>query len=948
MPPCYGGETIIAVSLSRFKRRHIRRDVAASASSVPNIRYETAKRAGLRSNADMRPNAIYVSTVILVVSRSAIPHDCHVTEYKFRIYPRCYPFESFPASIDGSQLETFAYLVSNLAEPPPRRIFAKTEFKEIVAILPGWLISLYAARIAVETSDIPPRRVCSSKKAVKITSCALELVLRVLDSDCNLVEIRTLSCQEKGINAGMEVKASIIITGAARSIIRALLRSRTTISYVPFQIATILLIIGLSQAKTSGRDLSKASGQLDETILESADDSKTEGKEEDRLPILPPIILLDFANDTDENVGSEEKSKRTVNNGLGYGLDKNALQPRRYNYYFPAGKSGTAVTIEESISPFLPQTIIEKVQPVNQREQFFHGTRQNLVSSQFQGQTNPNLRYTNFQQSSKAQPAYGSRTKPQKPPTSHGSYQNFLATPKPSVSSFGIQYSGYRSNVPTTVQSPLAFSSTETVRYVTPSPGNFASQHSATFDYASPSPFPADTQPFGAQSQNLRSNINPHGFETLPQSVETSTVPTLSYDPRLRSTAQASTTDSRYTLDNGVRYENKIFWKYPDGRVSDVPPATYVEYPQSSAQRAKSQGPHSIYEASTTENSILSQGPVQFPTVPEQTVQQANPFVSSESLSSSLPQQQVYRLGYQNLVTQRQNANLARQRTPTSGSPASTYPFSSTYTGTKTSTSNQKLNYETPYLQTVSRYESNSPNPEYTDSYVTEATVNDTSATSFFDSSGENSRVTDYTSKVQNYLDASLTSDETKKQTDLNGYTNLRYSDLLNYNPSISDYIRDPSSILNVRPTFVQAGNSLIPVIILRVDGASPIRTKTAQNINLKALLQQYLIQYANSIQELARPSSYDLGTESIAKNQSPLPGKSPVLDLIRLTQEDARGGPTYAAGSFSGRSSYEADLNVPADFDGGHYGERSTIRQKTKNVEILDDPRFAAYKTKS
>lgn len=38
MSVCYTGETIIVVSLSRFKRRHIRWDVAATASSVPNKR----------------------------------------------------------------------------------------------------------------------------------------------------------------------------------------------------------------------------------------------------------------------------------------------------------------------------------------------------------------------------------------------------------------------------------------------------------------------------------------------------------------------------------------------------------------------------------------------------------------------------------------------------------------------------------------------------------------------------------------------------------------------------------------------------------------------------------------------------------------------------------------------------------------------------------------------
>ncbi|XP_053973024.1 uncharacterized protein LOC128873457 [Hylaeus volcanicus] len=716
-------------------------------------------------------------------------------------------------------------------------------------------------------------------------------------------------------------------------------------------IATILLVIGLSHARTSGRDLSKASAQaesVDEPVSldnpEDAEilDSKEDGEEEeDRLPILPPIILLDFGNGTeDESVTSEEKSKRTVNSGLGYGLEQNVLQPRKYNYYFPAGKSGTTVSIEESISPFLPKTIIEKIQPTN-RAEYFHGTRHNSFGGiQAQSQTQSN-QYLNYQQSSKSQPVFGSRTKPQKPQTNFG-YQNFPTTQKPAVSSFGAQYSGYR-NIPTTTQSSLAFSSTETVGYATSSPGSYK--------YAATGPFSANMHSYSAQRQNTRSRINPQGLGSVAQTVETSTVAPSSYD--VQDSAQLSGNGPRYTVEDGIRYENKIFWKYPDGRVSDVPPATYVEYPQFTGQRTKSQGASSIYEATTTENTVLSQGPVQFPTVVEQNEQQANTFVSAESLSSSFPQQQVYRLGYQNLVTQKQQPNLAHQRKPT----VSGYSFSSSYSGrTKPSSSGQKLNYESLYSQIPSRYQTNSPNAEYTDSYVTEPTINTTTpVTSVYGPSGESSRIaTKYTPKVQNYLDTILSENEqaTKQSlsnSDLNSYNNLQYSDLLNYNPSISEYIRNPSSILNVRPTFVQAGNSLIPVIILRVDGASPIQPKPSQNINLKALLQQYLIQYANSIQELARPSTYNLGTESIDKDRSSGIGKSPVLDLIRLTQQDARSGPSYDSNSYNGRSSYEtSNLDVSADLAGSHYGERSTARQKVKNVQIVDDPRFTTYKVKS
>ncbi|XP_031843521.1 uncharacterized protein LOC116431782 [Nomia melanderi] len=794
MPPCYGGETIIALSLSRFKRRHIRWDVAGSASSVPNTHDETAKQAGLRSSAVMRPIAIHI--------------------------------------------------------------------------------------------------------------------------------------------------------------------------------AAILLAISLSQAKTSGRDLSKTSeSQLDNLvtepphleILSEEEESKEEiTKEEDQLPILPPIILLDFGNNNtdDENATAEEKSKRTVNNGLGYGLDRNNLHPRKYNYYFPAGKSGTTVSIEESISPFLPKTIIEKVQPTSQKGYYF-GTQQNSfvsqpsgIAGQSQAQSSSSVQYLNAQQL-KDQPMFGSRAKPQSQGTGFTSYQKLSM--KPPVSSYSIQNSGYRGgNVPASTQSPLAFSSTETVRYVTPSAANFANPQPASFHYASQgSQF---AQSGTGQRQHAQSNINSHGF--VSQSVETSTAAPLNYNPRYPASSQQTQPTNngpRYSMENGVRYENKIFWKYPDGRVSDVPPTTYVEtsypeYLQSNGQhqqQVKSQGSHSIYEASTTENSVLSQGPVQFPAVSEPSGQEPNQFVSSESLTASLPQQQVYRLGYQNLVSQRLNANQPQQRKPTV---ATSYSFS---TSGRLQSNRHKPAYSSLYRPVTSRYMVNSPNAEYTDGYTTEPTVNATTPISNFFSATDSSRVASkYSPKVQNYLDTILSApEETKKQSlpsnDLNSYSNLQYSDLLNYNPSISEYIRNPASILNVRPTFVQTGNSLIPVIILRVDGVSPIQTKSTPNINLKALLQQYLIQYANSIQELARPSTYDLGTDSVASGQSQTGTKSPVLDLIRLTQQDAR--VTYDPNDYIGRTSYEtSNLEIPKSFADSHFGERSTVRQKMKNVQIIDDPRFTSYKTKN
>ncbi|XP_012345116.1 uncharacterized protein LOC105736164 [Apis florea] len=690
--------------------------------------------------------------------------------------------------------------------------------------------------------------------------------------------------------------------------------------------------------------------QLDDTV-KLEDGTKAEDRMRDKMPILPPIILLDFANDTENgNTSYEEKSKRTVDSGLGYGL--NNVQTKRYNYYFPAGKSGTTVSIEESISPFLPKTIIERVPDNHQTDpqktshqinalrhnSFATSTTFSEINSQRSGH---NFAYLNVHRSAKPQPVFGLRTKPQ---NTNENYQSFFTTAKPaSLSSLGIQNSGYtRDNGAAT-----------TARYVTPSPANFARNQ---FTYATQDPplFRSGETYVGRQNHVQSDSINSHGF--AQNAASSSTASPFAYNPSsFQQQNEGSSVQPKYTVENGVRYENKVFWKYPDGRVSDVPPATYVEttypreYPRESEEPVKSQDSRSIYENGerAAENSVLSQGPVQFPSISEETGREPNPYISAESLSTSLPQQQVYRLSYQNLVSQR---SQIAQRHKANAAPSS-YSLSSSSSSSSSSLAKSKPSRRPDsksYRQNLSRYMVDSPNPEYTSGYTTEASV--TNATTPFFASSSNS-VTSVTSKyvpskVQGYLDKVLNEESRQSfdNNDLSSYSNLRYSDLLNYNPSISEYIRNPSSILNVRPTFVQAGNSLIPVIILRVDGASPIQTKATENINLKALLQRYLVQYAKSIQQLAEPSTYNFGTteRSLAKRPT-FDGfeKNRALDPIRLTEDDARHSSTY--NSYVGKSSYEtSNLQESKNFVNGRYVEGSRGRQKMKNVEIIDDPRFA------
>lgn len=180
----------------------------------------------------------------------------------------------------------------------------------------------------------------------------------------------------------------------------------------------------------------------------------------------------------------------------------------------------------------------------------------------------------------------------------------------------------------------------------------------------------------------------------------------------------------------------------------------------------------------------------------------------------------------------------------------------------------------------------------------------------------------------------------------LDRYSNLQYSDLLNYNPSISQYIKNPASILNVQPTFVQAGSSLIPVIILRVDGVPPIQPKAMPNVNLRALLQQYLVQYARSIEELAQQTNYDLGDDHVPKDQNSF-STSPLRELARLAPNSgARDLIGHSTESYIGQSSYEtSNLDIEKDLSGRKYGERTAARPKVKSVQIIEDPRLMNHR---
>lgn len=497
------------------------------------------------------------------------------------------------------------------------------------------------------------------------------------------------------------------------------------------------------------------------------------------LPILPPLILLDFDNGTiNDNATADEKSKRTVNNGLGYGFDRNSLHaPRKYNYYFPAGKTGTTVSIEESISPFLPRTIIERVQP-NQKPipESHESSRQRGSFRASPINPTAHLRSHTFQYympAAKSQSTFGLRTKLTKTSNSEP-YQGYSSTVRPSVEIYSNE--DYRDGAYTsTTSQPLVYNPTEATNYVTPSPQSYTASTSSAYTYVTPSPtvYEAEEHSQRYLGQGSQQTINVQGYSRTAQGIAESSTPNPegitfleNVDVQARTSPRSyarpglnmveptasGPTDvpdyaesaspfpnlPRYTVENGVRYENKIFWKYPDGRVSDVPPMTYEtysDYPSLAAlQAAKSQETSSIYESVSTENSVLSQGPVQFPMAPESGAP-PSPFISAESLSR-LPQQQVYRLGYQNLVGQKQI--VVQQAKAGSGvSPAytSTTP-SPPRNSFRMNRKNQKGRYESSVPRPASRYMVNSPNPEYTVSHATQSSPRTTSTT-FFTQTGE-------------------------------------------------------------------------------------------------------------------------------------------------------------------------------------------------------------------
>lgn len=758
---------------------------------------------------------------------------------------------------------------------------------------------------------------------------------------------------------------------------------------------------------TSDNDEDKADEDVRQETLEDLVDL---GNEEIDLPILPPIILIDFTNGT--NLTSEEKSKRTINGNLGYGFQRNNVFSGKYNYYFPAGKSGTTVSIEESISPFLPTTIIEKVNPVP--EKLYANPSGNSYSSSIQ--SNPYGSDSNRHRQSQigangGLSVFGQRTKLHKSTgDKFQSFSRFAPAQKPNFATYSTPKPDFRSNSfssglgsyanPTSVYE--GFSTPRPTLYNAPLQGQYNSASNFK-GYNSP------LQSYGGFS----TTISPPSFSSLSSGLNLgsygnhgaglqsySTPRPQNYNPSQSQTTVLSPLGNspKYSYEDGIKYEHKIVWKYPDGKVSEVGPPSYdnsysgYSNPTKISLTSNFQNPAAQNNFPKTLNSgysvnagsIYSQKPATFPDngASAEDESKANQFVSSASISNGAtsfsgsatrpaPPSQKY--SFQNDYS-------------VNGNGESSKPQSSASSGS----TSYKTSLRKPTLEeskVISSYPVDSPEAEYPSldsfpsgeafagpdapqasayTYGQTSSISNTysqPSSSISDSTGgkiQSTVLTKYTPQVQSYLKKALglgesgqsqsQSQEYQPSNSADSYSNIQYSSLLDYNPSISQYVRDPSSILNAQPTFVQAGNSLIPVIILRVDGVAPIQPRVTPNINLKALLQKYLTQYAQTVNDLSQGKNFDQGYET-TKGQSSSGSK--LFDIGQLTQSLGQLG---RGSDFKQNFDQNFAQQFTQDYEPSSYsnsylplGTREAGRKpKVKNVEIVDDPRFTGYKVKN
>lgn len=644
---------------------------------------------------------------------------------------------------------------------------------------------------------------------------------------------------------------------------------------------------------------------IEAAALQQADDQIASGD----LKVLPPIILLDFE---DSNSTTDEKSKRTVNGNLGYGYNRNELLSGKYNFYFPAGDSGTTVSIEESVMPVQPKTIIEHVRPTTESPH-----AEPLVVYRKPGLDDQAQKH---RQQTNNPPVFGQRTKLVKANSaSFDSYHEvYHTTPKPGHYSHSNQHFKFS----TSTARPAYNIYEDNYEQQQPMKPAYSQEYN--------NPGVQYTTPKYSQELTTPSPYYGNSYKTAPAdySASQSRQP-IYYSPETGSSLKDY---PKYTVENGIRYQHKIVWKYPDGKISESPPPSYSgSYNEAPATKYRPDN----YQASNTYQTLpanLMQGPVQFANA--QAYQRPPPPANrfAQNLGSAASQLSTrYQPDY--------GMKYAKGQQPSAAS--TSYKMSK---------------------RPSSKYAVDSSNADYVHA---DKAIN---SKGLLTSSGELSPqvLSKYTPQVQSYL-AKVFSNMQNQQMTQNHPSNHQ-SNFLSYNPSISQYIKNPSSILNAQPTFIQAGDSLIPVVILRVDGAAPIQRQSTPNINLKALLQKYLTQYASSISELQHNQNYEFGEEdsSGAAIRQPAPvHNNPIDDLAELTQTLSRysqNPQTFANGFATTKLNnqrqplmqhHTGKYPIAYSTRANNYGEplkseepkptatHKLMRQKVKNVQIIEDPRY-------
>lgn len=659
-----------------------------------------------------------------------------------------------------------------------------------------------------------------------------------------------------------------------------------------------------------------------------------EQNQENDLPVLPPIILLDFVNSTDDDSSNhnEDKPKRTIDGNLGYGFNKNNFFHGKHNFYLPDGKSGTAVSIEESLSPYEPTTVTEEIKPITEKteteiDKELKDAKKPYLEAlpdplPLQKEREPLPVYPPY-------PAYGQRTKLHKTSSSDFGQQRRPTGINPYSSSY------------TTAATP----SSESFLTYTQKPNNY---HPGSSNYV--------------KSANLNGYSRPVSSSYLPDQTQVGDLTPSQSGNANHNEVLNLASYPRYTIENGIKYEHKIVWKYPDGKVSDSPPESFSNSYSTIAEQEnlKTESgfrpsrpfyPNPMYHSyqntpvsdynpyvnqpknNNNNNNIHSPKPVQFPNDAEpmnpSPPKEQSEFVSVASENNNENSNYYNPVNYQEQYGQRQNQRPPRPMIKsqynsysTNHQPAHKFPISS---------SNIQYNYQ--------------------DSKPTE---------NFFTTNGQLNKqvLSKYTPEIQNYLTKVFSSmqkhvhkSEYPTQSAEN-YVNTDYSNLLSYNPSISQYVKNPASILQAQPTFIQAGNSLVPVIILRVDGAPPIHPKPGANINLKSLLRQYLTHYASSVTKATQPTTYNLGTAEDANPVEDLRHLTETLDSLRkkgyqdpdsYSNYKPNNGPTQVS-----TPNYNIFVKDYEKFRAQQAQVAKKPVQKIKSVQIIEDPRYTAYKINS